>query len=246
MAILTGGKFISEDLGLKIETLTLDDLGRAQKVVVDKENTTIISGRGKKSDIQARIAQIRTQIEQTTSEYDREKLTERLAKLVGGVAIIKAGGATEAEVKEKKARIEDAVHSARAAVTEGILPGGGVALLRAIPAVVESRRNLRGDEKMGADIIASALEAPIRQIISNCGLEPSTIAADVKEAKAGVGFDANSQRLVDMVEEGIIDATSVTRAALQNAASVAVLMQTTEVLIAELKEDEESSEGAVV
>ncbi len=246
MAILTGGNFVSEDLGLKLETLTLNDLGRGQKVVVDKENTTIIGGKGKKPDIQARIAQIRTQIEQTTSEYDREKLAERLAKLVGGVAIIKVGGATEAEAKERKARIEDAVHSARAAVKEGILPGGGVALLRAIPAVVQSRKNLRGDEKLGADIIAAALEAPIREIISNSGLEPSTMTAEVKEAKTGVGFDANSHDLLDMVEEGIIDATSVTRTALQNAASIAGLMLTTEVLIAELKEDEESSEGAVV
>ena len=213
-AILTGGKFVSEDLGIKLETLTLDDLGAARRVVVDKDNTTVIGGKGAKADIRARIAQLRTQIEQTTSEYDREKLTERLAKLVGGVAIVRVGGASEAEVKEKKARIEDAVHSARAAVKEGILPGGGVALLRIIPSVIESRKNLRGDEKLGADIVAVALEAPIRQIISNCGLEPSTIVDEIKEARANVGFDAIRKKSVDMFDAGIIDATMVVRTAL--------------------------------
>ncbi len=246
MAVLTGGKFVSEDLGIKLEALTLDELGSARKVVVDKDNTTIIGGKGAKADIQARIAQIRTQTEQTTSEYDREKLTERLAKIVGGVAIVRVGGATEAEVKERKARIEDAVHSARAAVKEGILPGGGTALLRTIPTVVESRKNLRGDEKLGADIVAEALEAPIRQIVANCGLEASTIVDEVRQAKGNVGFDAMREKLTDMLEAGVIDATMVVRTALQNAASIAGLMLTTEALVTELKEEAEPSEGAVV
>jgi len=246
MAILTGGKFVSEDLGTKVEALTLDDLGTARRVVVDKDNTTIVEGKGAKAGIQARISQLRTQIEQTTSEYDREKLTERLAKLVGGVAIVRVGGATEAEAKERKARIEDAVHSARAAVKEGILPGGGTALLRTIPSVIESRKSLRGDEKLGAEIVAAALEAPIRQIISNCGLEPSTIVDEVRAAKTNVGFDAVRAKLVDLLDAGIIDATMVVRTALQNAASIAGLMLTTEALVAELKDEEEPAEGAVV
>ena len=236
IAILTGGKAITEDLGIKLENLKLEDLGRAKKVVVDKDNTTLIDGAGKPATIEGRIKQIRAQIEETTSDYDREKLQERLAKLAGGVAIIKVGAATETAMKEKKARVEDALNATRAAVEEGIVPGGGVALLRA--ATVIDGLKLEGDEKVGAMIVKRALEEPIRQIVENAGLEGSVIVEKVK-AEKGVarGFDAESLEFVDMIQAGIIDPTKVERVALQNAASVASLLLTTEALITDLPED---------
>ena len=249
IAILTNGRLISEDLGIKLETLELSDLGTAKRVIIDKENTTIIEGAGKKSDIQGRISQIRNQIDQTTSDYDKEKLQERLAKLTGGIAVINVGGATEAEVNERKARVEDALNATRAAVEEGIVPGGGVAFIRTIPKVEELRKKLKGDEKIGADIIAKAIEAPLRQIVSNTGGEGSVVVEEVKEKSTNTGFDANTSEFVDMFERGIIDPTKVTRTALQNAASIAGLMLTTEVMVTELKEDEEDEspvEGSVI
>ena len=236
IATLTGGKAITEDLGIKLENITLEDLGKAKKVVVDKDNTTLIDGAGKTSTIEGRIKQLRVQIEETTSDYDREKLQERLAKLAGGVAIIKVGAATETAMKEKKARVEDALNATRAAVEEGIVPGGGVALLRAA-AVIDTLK-LEGDEKVGAMIVKRALEEPIRQIVENAGLEGSVIVEKVK-AEKGVarGFDAESLEFVDMIQAGIIDPTKVERVALQNAASVASLLLTTEALITDLPED---------
>jgi len=248
IAILTNGRLISEDLGVQLETLELDDLGTAKRVTIDKENTTIIEGSGKKSDVQGRISQIRSQIEQTTSDYDKEKLQERLAKLTGGVAVINVGGATEAEVNERKARVEDALNATRAAVEEGIVPGGGVALVRTISKVEELRKKLRGDEKMGVDIIAKAIEAPLRQIVSNTGGEGSVIVEEVKEKSTNTGFDANTSEFVDMFQRGIIDPTKVSRTALQNAASIAGLMLTTDVMVTELKEDDDEEspvEGSV-
>ena len=248
IAILTNGRLISEDLGIKLETLELSDLGTAKRITIDKEGTTIIEGAGKKSDIQGRISQIRNQIEQTTSDYDKEKLQERLAKLTGGIAVINVGGATEAEVNEKKARVEDALNATRAAVEEGIIPGGGVAFIRTIPKVEELRKKLKGDEKIGAGIIAKAIEAPLRQIVSNTGGEGSVVVEEVKEKSTNTGFDANTLEFVDMFERGIIDPTKVARTALQNAASIAGLMLTTEVMVTELKEDEEGGspvEGSV-
>ncbi|HMB86877.1 MAG TPA: chaperonin GroEL [Methylomirabilota bacterium] len=236
IATLTGGKAVTEDLGIKLENITLEDLGKAKKVVVDKDNTTIIDGAGKTSTIEGRIKQIRAQIEETTSDYDREKLQERLAKLAGGVAIVKVGAATETAMKEKKARVEDALNATRAAVEEGIVPGGGVALLRA--ARVIDGLKLEGDEKVGAMIVKRALEEPIRQIVENAGLEGSVVVEKVK-AEKGVtrGFDAESLEFVDMMQAGIIDPTKVERVALQNAASVASLLLTTEALITDLPED---------
>ena len=236
IATLTGGKAVTEDLGLKLENITLEDLGKAKKVVVDKDNTTIIDGAGKASMIEGRIKQLRAQIDETTSDYDREKLQERLAKLAGGVAIVKVGAATETAMKEKKARVEDALNATRAAVEEGIVPGGGVALLRA--ARVIDGLKLEGDEKVGAMIVKRALEEPIRQIVENAGLEGSVIVEKVK-AEKGVarGFDAESLEFVDMIQAGIIDPTKVERVALQNAASVASLLLTTEALITDLPED---------
>jgi chaperonin GroEL len=236
IATLTGGKAITEDLGIKLENITLDDLGKAKKVVVDKDNTTLIDGAGKTSTIEGRIKQIRAQIEETTSDYDREKLQERLAKLAGGVAVVKVGAATETAMKEKKARVEDALNATRAAVEEGIVPGGGVALLRA--ARVIDGLKLEGDEKVGAMIVKRALEEPIRQIVENAGLEGSVIVEKVK-AEKGVtrGFDAESLEFVDMIQAGIIDPTKVERVALQNAASVASLLLTTEALITDLPEE---------
>ena len=248
IAILTNGRLISEDLGIKLETLELSDLGAAKRVIIDKDNTTIIEGAGKKSDVQGRISQIRNQIEQTTSDYDKEKLQERLAKLTGGIAVINVGGATEAEVNERKARVEDALNATRAAVEEGIIPGGGVAFIRTIPKVEELRKKLKGDEKIGSDIIAKAIEAPLRQIVSNTGGEGSVVVEEVKEKSTNTGFDANTSEFVDMFERGIIDPTKVARTALQNAASIAGLMLTTEVMVTELKEDEEDEspvEGSV-
>ena len=245
IAILTSGRMISEDIGVKLETLGLEDLGQAKRVTIDKDNTTIIEGSGKKPDIKARISQIRNQIEQSTSDYDKEKLQERLAKLTGGVAIINVGGATEAEVTERKALVEDALHATRAAVEEGIIPGGGVAFIRTLPKVEEMRKKLKGDEKIGADIIANAIVAPLRQIASNAGADGSVVVEDVKEKGANIGFDANTCEYVDMLEKGIIDPTKVARTALQNAASIAGLMLTTEVMVTEVKEDEEEGSNAV-
>jgi chaperonin GroEL len=240
IATLTGGKAITEDLGIKLENIKLEDLGRAKKVVVDKDNTTIVEGAGKTSVIEGRIKQIRAQIEETTSDYDREKLQERLAKLAGGVAVVKVGAATETEMKEKKARVEDALNATRAAVEEGIVPGGGVALLRA--ARVLDKDKLEGDEQVGANIVRRALEEPIRQIVENAGLEGSVIVEKVKAATAPThGFDAETMAYVDMVEAGIIDPTKVERVALQNAASIASLLLTTEALITELPEEKSAT-----
>lgn len=247
IAILTKGRAITEDLGIKLENLGIEDLGRAKRITIDKDNTTIIQGAGKKADIQARIAQIKNQIEQTTSNYDKEKLSERLAKLAGGVAIINVGAATEAEMNEKKARVEDALHATRAAVEEGIVPGGGVAFIRAIPAIDEARKKVKGDEKVGVDIIAKVLEAPLRQIASNTGVDGSVVVEEVKELSTNMGYDANTGNYVDMFDKGIVDPSKVSRVALQNAASVAGLLLTTETIITELKEDEEERqiEGSI-
>jgi len=235
IATVTGGKAITEDLGIKLENLKLDDLGRAKKVVVDKDNTTIIEGAGSSKEIEGRIKQIRVQIEETTSDYDREKLQERLAKLAGGVAVIKVGAATETEMKEKKARVEDALNATRAAVEEGIVPGGGVALLRASEALGSLK--LSGDEATGVSIVRRALEEPIRQIVENAGLEGSVV---VEKVKAGIpitrGFDAETNEYVDMMQAGIVDPTKVERVALQNAASIASLLLTTEAIITDIPE----------
>jgi len=240
IATLTGGKAITEDLGIKLENIKLTDLGRAKKVVVDKDNTTIVEGAGKASAIEGRIKQIRAQIEETTSDYDREKLQERLAKLAGGVAVVKVGAATETAMKEKKARVEDALNATRAAVEEGIVPGGGVALLRAAKAV--ERLKLEGDEKVGAMIVKRALEEPIRQIIENAGLEGSVVVEKVKsESTPTRGFDAETVEFVDMLQAGIIDPTKVERVALQNAASIASLLLTTEALITDLPEEKKEA-----
>jgi chaperonin GroEL len=237
IATLTGGKAITEDLGIKLENIKVEDLGKAKKVVVDKDNTTIIDGAGSPKEIEGRIKQIRAQIEETTSDYDREKLQERLAKLAGGVAVIKVGAATETEMKEKKARVEDALNATRAAVEEGIVPGGGVALLRATKAL--DHLKLTGDEATGAAIVRRALEEPIRRIVENAGLEGSVVVEKVKAASApSQGFDAERNEYVDMMTAGIIDPTKVERIALQNAASIASLLLTTEALITDLPEKE--------
>jgi chaperonin GroEL len=242
IAILTGGTMIAEDLGIKLENIKITDLGKAKKITVDKENTTIVEGAGDHNKIQGRVKQIKAQIDETTSDYDREKLQERLAKIVGGVAVINVGAATETEMKEKKARVEDALHATRAAVEEGIVPGGGVALLRAIP-VLENIKTDDVDQKVGVDIIKRALEEPIRQIVSNAGLEGSVIVEKVKSNEnKNFGFDANAEKYVDMMKEGIIDPTKVTRYALQNAASVAALMLTTSVMIADIPEESKGPE----
>ncbi len=240
IAILTGGTVISEDIGMKLENVKITDLGRAKKVTVDKENTTIVEGAGDPAKIQGRIKQIKTQIEETTSDYDREKLQERLAKLAGGVAVINVGAATETEMKEKKARVEDALHATRAAVEEGIVPGGGVALLRCIPAL--EKLKLEGDQQIGVEIVKKALEEPTKQIIANAGLEASIIVEKIKESKdKNFGFDAQKEEYADMFKAGVIDPTKVTRTALQNAASVAGLMLTTSVMVTELPEKEEKT-----
>ena len=232
IAILTGGKFISEDLGIKLESIPLSDLGRAKRITVDKENTTIVEGAGKTADIQGRIAQIRRQIEETTSDYDREKLQERLAKLAGGVAVINVGAATETEMKEKKARVEDALHATRAAVEEGIVPGGGVALIRAQAALKDMK--LDGDAQIGVDIIRRACEAPLRQLTANAGVDGSIVIQDVRNGKAAYGYNVATGQYVDMLKAGIIDPTKVTRGALQNAASIAGLLLVTEAMVADL------------
>ncbi|HUU36803.1 MAG TPA: chaperonin GroEL [Candidatus Desulfaltia sp.] len=239
IAVLTGGRVITEDIGVKLENIGLDWLGKAQKVVIDKDNTTIVEGKGKSSDIQARIKQIRTQIDETTSDYDREKLQERLAKMVGGVALIKVGAATETELKEKKARVEDAMHATKAAVEEGIVPGGGVALLRAQKALETLK--VDGDMQIGVNIVKRALEEPMRQIASNAGWEGSIVVEKVKEMKQDVGFNALNEKYEDMIKSGILDPTKVVRIALQNASSIASLLLTTEGLVAELPEEEKAS-----
>jgi chaperonin GroEL len=244
LATLTGGKAITEDLGIKLENLKLDDLGKAKKVVIDKDNTTIVDGAGKTGTIEGRIKQIRVQIEETTSDYDKEKLQERLAKLAGGVAIIKVGAATETAMKEKKARVEDALNATRAAVEEGIVAGGGVALLRSASSIDSLR--LEGDEKVGAMIVRRALEEPIRRIVENAGLEGSVIVEKVKAEKGMTrGFDAESLQFVDMIQAGIIDPTKVERVALENAASVAGLLLTTEALITDLPEEKAAAAPAM-
>jgi chaperonin GroEL len=241
IAILTGGKFLSEDLGIKLEKVELADLGRAKKIVIDKENTTIVEGGAKHSDVQGRINQIRRAIEETTSDYDREKLQERLAKLAGGVAVVYVGAATETEMKEKKARVEDALHATRAAVEEGIVPGGGTALIRAIPALDDLR--LKGDEAIGIEIVKRALEEPVRQLADNAGWEGSLVVQELKSRKGWEGFDVDKLEYVDMGKAGIIDPTKVTRSALQNAASIAGLLLTTECCVTEVPEKEKASAG---
>ncbi len=235
IAILTGGQVISEEVGFKLENATVDMLGTAKRIVVDKENTTIIDGAGDEASIEGRVKLIRTQIEETTSDYDREKLQERLAKLVGGVAVVKVGAATETEMKEKKARVEDALHATRAAVEEGIVPGGGVALLRCLPAV--KALDLQGEQKFGVQLVVRALEAPLRQIAKNAGVEGAIVADKVLNGEKAFGFNAATDEYCDMLEVGIIDPTKVTRSALQNAASVAGLMLTTEAMIADKPEE---------
>ncbi|NOY87101.1 MAG: chaperonin GroEL [Deltaproteobacteria bacterium] len=243
IAILTGGRLISEDIGIKLDAVTLEDLGQAKRININKDNTTIIDGGGAKKDIEGRVGQIRTQIEETTSDYDREKLQERLAKLVGGVAVIKVGAATETEMKEKKARVEDALNATRAAVEEGIVPGGGVAYLRAMK-VLDKLDVANEDQRVGVSIIRKALEEPLRQIVANAGLEPSIILNEVvKNKKASFGFDAAIEEYVDMLEVGIIDPTKVTRSALQNAASIAGLLLTTEASVVEKPEEKDAMPG---
>ena len=238
IAVLTGGKVITEDIGVKLENVGLDWLGEAKKVVIDKDNTTIVEGLGKTADVQARIKSIRAQIDETTSDYDREKLQERLAKMVGGVALIKVGAATETELKEKKARVEDAMHATKAAVEEGIVPGGGVALLRAQKAL--DKLPVEGDLAVGVKIVKRALEEPIRQIAANAGFEGSVVVEKVREQKADFGFNALTETYEDMIKAGILDPTKVVRIALQNAASIAGLMLTTEGLVAELPEEDKA------
>ncbi len=237
IAILTGGKFITEDLGIKLESTKLADLGRAKRVTIDKENTTIIEGAGKAADIQGRVKQIRRQIDETTSDYDREKLQERLAKLAGGVAVINVGAATEAEMKEKKDRVDDALHATRAAVEEGIVAGGGVALLRTIKALDKAIEKLEGDEKLGAKIVRRAVEEPLRQLCFNAGIEGSTVVQEVLRRKANEGYNVATGEYVDLVAAGVLDPTKVVRSALQNASSVAGLLLTTECLITEEPEE---------
>ena len=242
IAILTGGKSLTEDLGIKLENVHIEDLGRAKKVVIDKDNTTIVEGAGKSQAIEGRVKQLRTQIDETTSDYDREKLQERLAKLVGGVAVIKVGAATETEMKEKKARVEDAMHATRAAVEEGIVPGGGVAFVRAVPAL--DKVKLEHDEQIGVNIVKRSLEEPLRMIASNAGHEGAVVLGKVKEAKdANLGFDAATEEYTDMISAGILDPAKVARTALQNAASISALMLTTEALVSEIPEEEKAPAG---
>jgi chaperonin GroEL len=242
IAVLTGGKFITEDLGLKLESLELSDLGRAKSVVVEKENTTIVEGNGKSSEIQGRVNQIRRQIEETTSDYDREKLQERLAKLAGGVAVINVGAATESEMKEKKMRVEDALHATRAAVEEGIVPGGGVALIRCI-AAIDATKGANDDEQIGVSIVKRAVEAPLRSLAANAGVEGSVIVEAVKKSKGNEGYNVATGEYEDLVKAGVVDPKKVTRTALQNAASIAGLLLTTECLITELPEKDKAPAG---
>jgi chaperonin GroEL len=237
IAILSGGKAITEDLGIKLENIDLEDLGRAKRVKIDKENTTIVEGAGKTQALNARIAQIKKQVEDTDSDYDKEKLQERLAKIAGGVAVINVGAATETEMKEKKARVEDALHATRAAVEEGIIPGGGVGLLRTIPTL--EKMKVEGDEKIGVNIVMRALEEPIRQLTTNAGLEGSVVVQRIKQEKTNIGYDVAQDAYVDMIEAGVIDPTKVTRSALQNASSIAALLLTTEAAVTDKPEKEE-------
>ena len=237
IAVLTGGKFLTEDLGIKLENVSIDDLGKAKRVSIDKENTTIVEGGGKSNDIAGRVSQIRRQIEETTSDYDREKLQERLAKLAGGVAVINVGAATETEMKEKKARVEDALHATRAAVEEGVVAGGGVALLRAQSAL--NGLKLEGDEQVGMEIIRRALEAPLRQLAQNAGREGALIVAEVKKLKGNVGYNVSTDSYTDLIKDGVLDPTKVTRSALQNAASISGLLLTTEAIVTEKPEKKE-------
>ncbi|MCH7986422.1 MAG: chaperonin GroEL, partial [Acidobacteria bacterium] len=242
IATLTGGKVIAEEVGFKLENVKTDDLGRAKKITIDKDNTTLIEGAGKSDAIEGRVKQIRTQIEETTSDYDREKLQERLAKLVGGVAVIKVGAATETELKEKKARVEDAMHATKAAVEEGIVPGGGIAFIRAISSL--DKVKFDGDEQIGANIVRRALEEPLRQIVNNAGGEGAIVVARVKDAKeTNFGFNAETGEYGDLTKQGVIDPAKVTRLALQNAASIAALMLTTEALVCEIPEEEKKEAG---
>ena len=242
IAVLTGGKMLSEDLGIKLENVTLDDLGRAKRVVVDKENTTIIEGAGKSSDIQGRVSQIKKQIEETTSDYDKEKLQERLAKLAGGVAVINVGAATETEMKEKKARVEDALHATRAAVEEGIVPGGGVALIRGQKALEGLK--LKGDQAIGAEIIRRAVEQPLRTLADNAGVEGSIVVQEVKSRKGAEGYNVATGDYTDLLKAGVVDPTKVTRSALQNASSIAGLLLTTEAVVTELPDKEKEKAPA--
>ena len=241
IAVLTGGKLLSEDLGIKLENVTLSDLGRAKRIVVDKENTTIVEGSGKASDIQGRVKQIRRQIEETTSDYDREKLQERLAKLAGGVAVINVGAATEAEMKEKKMRVEDALHATRAAVEEGIVSGGGVALIRTAKAVDVLTATLEGDEKLGAQIVRRAIESPLKQLCFNAGVEGAVVVQQVISSKGNQGYNVATGNFEDLVKAGVVDPTKVTRTALQNAASIAGLLLTTEAIITDVPEKKEAA-----
>ena len=241
IAILTGGRCITEDLGIKLENVELADLGSVKRLVIEKENTTIVEGKGKKSDIEGRITQIRRQIEETTSDYDREKLQERLAKLAGGVAVIHVGASTETEMKEKKARVEDALHATRAAVEEGIVPGGGVALLRCQDAILSLK--LKGDEKTGADILYRAIEAPLRTLCENAGVNAALIVEKVKEAKGNIGYNVATGEYVDLIKAGVVDPAKVTRSAIQHASSISGLLLTTECLITEIKEKKEPAGG---
>jgi chaperonin GroEL len=246
IAVLTGGKSVTEDLGIRLENVKLEDLGRAKKIVIDKENTTIVEGAGKPKAIEGRVKQIRTQIEETTSDYDREKLQERLAKLVGGVAVIKVGAATESEMKEKKARVEDAMHATKAAVEEGIVPGGGVALLRCVSVIEDLiKKEKNEDAANGMHIVKRALEEPVRQIANNSGYEGSVIVNQIKALDREKGFDAQNEKFVNMVEAGIIDPTKVVRTALQNASSIAGLMLTTEALVCEIPEEKKTPPGGM-
>jgi chaperonin GroEL len=237
IAILTGGKFISDDLGIKLESIALEDLGRAKSIVVDRENTTLVAGSGKPSEVQGRVNQLRRQIEETTSDYDQEKLQERLAKLAGGVAIINVGAATETEMKEKKARVEDALHATRAAVEEGIVPGGGVALIRCL-SVLEGLKPRDEDEQIGVNIVKRAIEEPTRVLASNAGVEGSIVVQEVKRRKGNEGYNVATNEYEDLVKAGVVDPTKVTRAALQNASSIAGLLLTTECLVTEAPEKE--------
>jgi chaperonin GroEL len=240
IAILTGGKAITEDLGIKLENVQIQDLGRAKKITIDKDNTTIVEGKGKGAEIEGRVREIRSQVDKTTSDYDREKLQERLAKLVGGVAVIKVGAATETEMKEKKARVEDAMHATRAAVEEGIVPGGGVALVRCAAALEGIK--LKGDEATGAEIVRRALEEPLRQIVINSGEEGAIVVGKIRESdQNSYGYNAQTDKFEDLVKAGVIDPTKVTRTALQNAGSIAALMLTTEALVSEIPEDKKEA-----
>lgn len=242
IAVVTAGTLISEDLGIKLENLGLEHLGRAKQITVDKDSTTIVKGAGKTDAIQQRIAQLRSQLDQTESEYDKEKLQERLAKLTGGVAIISVGAGTETEMKQKKARVEDALHATRAAVEEGILPGGGVALVRCLEAVEAAQSKCKGDEKIGAEIVLHALTAPMKQIADNCGIDGSVVVDEIKDKPTNTGYDANSAKYVDMFKAGIIDPVKVVRSALSNAASIAGLMLTTEALVTSLDKDDKKKQ----